>query len=75
MDVKFSERMQVVSDLSMITNGTVSIDGKKMPVFDIEIIPADDSDPDMLKFDWNVISMTEQELKIQVFFEKAIYVS
>ena len=46
----------------MITNGTVSINGKKLPVFDIEIIPADDSDPNMLKFDWNVVSMTEKEL-------------
>ena len=60
--VKFSEKMQIVSDLAMITNGTVSIDGKKLPVFDIEIIPADDSDPTMLKFDWNVVSMTEKEL-------------
>ena len=46
----------------MITNGTVSINNKKLPVFDIEIIPADDSDPNMLKFDWNVVSMTEKEL-------------
>ena len=60
--VKFSERMQIISDLSMITNGTVSIGGKKVPVFDIEVIPADDQDPDVLKFDWSVVEMTEHEL-------------
>ena len=53
--------MQIVSDLAMITNGTVSIQGKNVPVFDIEVIPADDQDPDKLKFDWSVVGMTEQE--------------
>ena len=42
MKISFSERMQIVSDLAMITNGTVSIEGKNVPVFDIEVIPADD---------------------------------
>ena len=54
--------MQVISDLSMINNGTVVDLGRKVPVFDIEVIPADDQDPDVLKFDWSVVQMTEYEL-------------
>ena len=58
MLVKFSENMLIVPDLAMITNGTVEIDDGRVPVFDIEIIPSDDSNPENLKFDWNVTSMT-----------------
>ena len=50
--------MLIVPDLAMITNGTVEIDDERVPVFDIEIIPSDDSNPEYLKFDWNVTSMT-----------------
>ena len=46
--VKFSENMLIVPDLAMITNGTVEIDDQKVPVFDIEVIPSDFSDPENL---------------------------
>ena len=73
--IKFSERMVVVPDLQMITNGTVAIDGITVPVFDVEVIPSNDTDPDNLSFDSNVTAMTNTEFQVQIYFDQAIKVS
>ena len=46
-----------------------------MPVFEVEVIPGEESDPSTLTFDWNVVSMTDREIAIQIYFDKAVYVS
>ena len=62
--VSFSEDMRIVPDLTMITNGTVSVDGVRRPVFDVEIIPGVDSDPSQLSFGWSVVEMTSRSISI-----------
>ena len=62
--VVFSEDMYIVPDLQMIRNGTSIINGERKPVFDVEVIPGADSNPDELAFDWAVVSMTEREIEI-----------
>ena len=59
----------------MITNGTVEVDGGRVPVFDVEVIPSLESDPNNLRFDWNVTAMTNTEFHVQIYFEQALKVS
>ena len=73
--VSFSQRMRIIPDLAMITNGTVIIDGQRQPVFDVEIIPSLDSDNSKLTFEWNILEMTERTISIQIYFQSAVYVS
>ena len=44
--------MHIVPELSMLKDGTIEVDGVSMPVFDVEVIPGDDSDPNKLTFGW-----------------------
>ena len=44
--------MHIVPELSMLKDGTIEVDGTDMPVFEVEVIPGDDSDESKLKFGW-----------------------
>ncbi len=44
----------------MITNGSVTISGEELPVFKVEVIPGEDSDPSQLDFTWTVEEMTDR---------------
>ena len=46
-----------------------------MPVFKVDVIPGDDSDPTKLNFGWQVDLMSERLIQLQMIFEEAVYVS
>ena len=46
----------------MINNGTIEIDGKVYPVLEVEVKPGLDSDPEELKFTWEVVAQTPFQL-------------
>ena len=73
--ISFSEDMHIVPSLSMIQNGTVTIEEQDLPVFNVEVMPGDDSDPNKLAFEWIVEEMTERLVMIQLVFTEAVYVS
>jgi len=51
-----------VPNLTMITNGTIVIDGKEWPVLHIEIVPGEDSDSAKLGFTWRVVAQSSKVL-------------
>ena len=55
----FSEDVHIVPELSMIKDGTISIGDVELPVLQIEVMPGEDSDPNKLNFDWELIDMNE----------------
>ena len=73
--ISFSEDMRIIPDLRMITQGTVEVKGEQRPVFDVEVIPGRDSDPEKLSFEWNIVEMTLRTVELQLFFEEALQVS
>ena len=44
--------MHIVPQLSMLKDGRIEIDGQEMPVFNVEVLPGIDSDPEKLAFGW-----------------------
>ena len=73
--MSFSEDMHIIPSLSMLTNGTIRLNGVDEPVFKVEVLPGSDSDPMKLEFGWKVIEMTERWVSIQMYFEEAMFVS
>ena len=73
--ITFSEDMHIVPDLKMIEEGTVEIGKEQLPVFKVEVIAGEDSDPSRLLFTWHIVEMTERKIFIQMVFNEAIYVS
>lgn len=67
--------MKVVPDLSMITEGTVKIKGKELPVLEIDVIASPYSDPHQLEFEWVTSGMTKRSVSFQLQFKTAMYVS
>jgi len=59
----------------MIQNGTVKVDNEVFPVFEVEVVPGEDSDPQRLTFTWKVISQTNDTLIIQLYFDETEFVS
>ena len=64
MEITFSQDIQVVTNLTMITNGTITVDEEVYPVLDIQIVPGEDSDRGMLGFTWRVVSQTNRTLVV-----------
>ena len=46
-----------------------------MPVFDIEIIPADQARRPKLNFTWNITEFYSNSFKVQLYFENPLQVS
>ena len=63
MQIQFDQDMQIVPTLEMITNGTVKIGDKILPVLEIEVIASSSSNPQMLDFEWVTIGMTKRSIK------------
>ena len=61
--------------LEMITEGTILFNGVVKPVLEVKVINGYYSDPENLKFTWNVKEMTKRHLIIDIIFEKALFVS
>lgn len=66
MTIGFSDRMVIPSNATTIVNATV---------FDISLEPVTESRTPLLGFTWETISFDESQLKIQLVFENAKYVS
>ena len=47
----------------------------KRRVLDVEVVPGYDSNPEKLKFDWELTHFSEKRIIIQLYFEDAVYVS
>jgi len=62
LELTFSEEIEPVANLTMINNGTIEIDGKVYPVLEVEVKPGLDSDPEELKFTWEVVAQTPFQL-------------
>lgn len=75
MDISFDQVMRVPDDLSVFKNDTVMIDGDELPIMTVLIQPGPDSLEENLGFTWEVSDFTPQTLRIQLTFEKPIYVS
>jgi len=60
----FTEEIQAVPNLTMITNGTIEVNAEVRPVLDIEIVPGEDSEQENLGFTWYVVSQTNTTLTV-----------
>lgn len=74
-EISFSEDIYTVPNITMITNGTVAINGEELPVLHLEIEPGEDSDLKMLGFTWRVVSQTARKLVIQMIFDEPLFIS
>ena len=52
--MSFTHDMLVVEDFRMLSEGYIVMNQKKYPVFAIDVIPNTESNPDLLKFKWEV---------------------
>ena len=73
--VTFSNDIHILPKLSMLNNGTITINGVEQPVFKVDVVHGEDSDPSKLEFTWQVVKMTSREISIQILFQEAIQVS
>lgn len=53
--------MKVLPRLDMINSGYIELNGKKYPVFDIEVMASSLSSTANLGFEWETITMTERK--------------
>lgn len=76
--IYFSKDMHVIADLvGDIEKGTMKDPktGKTLPVLDVKVVEGYLSDPKKLKFTWKVKEMQKRELRLQLYFETAMFVS
>jgi len=59
----------------MITNGTVDLEHRVVPVLDIEIVAGEDSEQEKLGFTWRVVAQTATTLTLEFVFDNAILIS
>lgn len=67
--IKFSEPMTPVTDMTLINNGTVTIDDQVLPAFELRMIYGINSDFTKLGFTWNCTNMTTQNLTCQLYYD------
>jgi len=72
--LSFTHDMIAVEDFRMLTEGYIVMDQKKYPVFAIDVIPNTESNPDLLKFRWEVTQMMGRTftLKLRFFTAEAV---
>ena len=75
--IYFTEETSVVSNLTIINNGTSEIDGVEVPVLQLDIIPGEFSQEHEKKlgFTWNATEQTSHSLLISVYFDEPLYIS
>ena len=72
----FNTDMHILPSLSMLNTFKVpQSEDDDLSVFTVEVMPGIDSEPRNLTFDWYATEMTERELKLQIMFDTAVYVS
>ena len=70
--------MNVLPELSVIEQSSTVKDettGKDVPVLSVEVIRGEFSDPMKLELTWSAKEMQIRHLKLQLFFETAIFIS
>ncbi len=75
VEISFSQKMSILPDLSVITQGTVQINGTTLPVLEVSLIKSEFSDERDLAYTWEVNAMTENSVIFGMIFDKARYVS
>jgi len=75
VEITFSEPIEIVPNLTIITNGTVEVNGKISPVLELEILPGEDSDPANFNFTFKAVAQTSTKLTLQLVFDDARFVS
>jgi len=56
IEIAFSSEIQLVPNMTLITNGTIQIKHEDVPVLNVTIEPGEDSDPSKLNFTWRAVS-------------------
>jgi len=64
MEITFSHEVHTVPNVSMITNGTVEVDGEIVPVLDLQIKGGEDSVQELLTFTYRVVAQTSTTITI-----------
>ena len=57
VSIQFDQTMLVIPKLEMISKGKIKIDYEILPVFEIEVIAGDYSNPTDLDFEWDILEM------------------
>ena len=57
VSIQFDQTMLVIPKLEMISKGKIKIDYEILPVFEIEVIAGDFSNPTDLDFEWDILEM------------------
>ena len=58
VQISFNTDMNRIPDPSLLKNLTVSLEGKEVPVFQVEVVPGSESDPFKMSFSWEVKEMS-----------------
>ena len=61
LSIEFDQDMKVLPRIDMINSGYIELNGKKYPVFDIEVMASSLSSTANLGFEWQTITMTERK--------------
>lgn len=75
VEISFSQKMSILPDLRVITQGTVLIDKTTLPVLEVYLLKSEFSDERNLAYTWEVSTMTETSVRFSMTFDKARYVS
>jgi len=75
MEIGLTKEIQTIPKLTMITNGTIEVNGEMHPVLELDIEPGEDSEEENLGFTWYAVSMTNTTLTIQLEFANAHFIS
>ena len=75
VSLRFSKDIVVVNDFRIIRNGTFTIQNRERPLLDVYVVEGVDSHRKDVEFDWQVLSMTSREMKIQLTFKTARRIS
>ena len=67
--------MANVTDFKAIKDATVTKDGNIVLAFEVQVIPGLDSEPELLKFYYNITSMTSTTMTLKLSFKNPIEVS
>ena len=73
--VKFDQQMVIPGNITNILTDTTIVKGQEYPSFQVTVLPGPFSDPENLKFTYNITKFEEDTLELQLNFETPIGVS
>ena len=60
IEISFSQKMKVLPDLKMATEGKIEMNGTIYPVLELSLILSDFSEQNNLNFEWELTMMSEE---------------